>query len=636
MGRDNRPRGGVPSPAAEVANGGGDLRAPTAAGPTAAGPTAAGPTAALGSSTVADLPANRAEDRTRELGRASEPPRARRSSGLAAPLIRPSGSVTASLPSGSSASSLGSASLVGSATRAPLDALDRDELRRTRWFCYVSFVILVVAGGAVSWLGGDPVAVALMLGAIGASALATAFMLVRTRDPARFRQRSTLIGWLVPAAAATMAIPYFGAFSPAAVVLVLGIFFTGLGKSRRLAYVVYAGCAAVQGGVALLSITGATRDVGLVHAGGLGVAAQLIVQGLVQFVFATTLFVARMSRRTQLLAIEELEREVRISAHREALLLEAREQLDRALRPGRGRFSDQQIGAYVLGAVLGRGAMGEVYEATGPAGAVAIKLLAQASLGNANHVLRFLRELHTAAAIDAPNVVKVIEVGEHPVPYLVMERLEGKTLADVLRGRRALAAEEVIDLVRQIGAGITAAGAAGVVHRDLKPQNVFRHGETWKILDFGVARALDHGDTLTAGQVVGTPAYMAPEQATGRDVGHAADLYALAAIAYRALTGHPLFGAGDMAEVLYKVVHTAPRRPSDLVTGLPREADLVLAIGLAKRAADRFASAHELVEALAAALGGRLAPPVLQRGLALSRTGAWSESSRPRARTARD
>jgi serine/threonine-protein kinase len=526
-----------------------------------------------------------------------------------------------------------SSSIGGTATvSAPLEALERDEIRRTRWFCYVSFAISVVAAVSLGWLDGDPAATAVLLGALAAAVLATVFMLYRTRDPVGFRRPSTALGWLVPAAATTMAIPYFGAFSPAPVVLVLGIFFTGLGKSTRLAYVVYAVCAGVQAVVGVLAIAGITRDTGLVHAANLDLHQQLIVQGLVQFVFATTLFVSRMSRRTQLVAIEELEREVRISAHREALLLEAREQLDRALRPGRGRFSEQQIGGYLLGAVIGRGAMGEVYEASGPGGLVAIKLLSQASLGNTNHVLRFLRELRTAAAIAAPNIVKVLEVGQDPVPYLVMERLEGKTLSEILRSRRALAAAVVVDLIRQIGAGITAAGAAGVVHRDHKPQNVFHHGSTWKILDFGIARALDQSDTLTAGQIVGTPAYMAPEQASGGLVDHATDLYALAAIAYRALTGHQPFATGDIAETLYRVVHTPPRRPSDLAVHLPHEVDLVLAIGLAKQPSDRFASASELVEALEDALAGRLVPAVRHRGFALVRAGAWAEVRRPLAR----
>jgi serine/threonine-protein kinase len=337
-----------------------------------------------------------------------------------------------------------------------------------------------------------------------------------------------------------------------------------------------------------------------------------------------------MSRRTTVAAMAELERAVRVAAHREALLNEAREELERALRSGRGRFTDQALGAYRLGAVIGRGAMGEVYESVDPRtdAPVAIKLLSQASLGNPNHVLRFLRELRTAAGIDSPHVVKVIEVGEHPVPYLVMERLEGETLAEILRDRRALAAREVGALITQIGAGITAAAAAGVVHRDLKPQNLFRHRGTWKVLDFGVARAIDGGDTLTAGHVVGTPSYMAPEQASGAAVDHGTDLYALAAIAYRALTGHPPFAAGEIAETLYRVVHTPPRRPTELAPKLPAAVDHVLAIGLAKRPEDRFRSAGELAAALVAALDDRLPPEVRSRGEALARHGAWGAPGR--------
>ena len=509
---------------------------------------------------------------------------------------------------------------------APLEALERDEIRRTRAFCYVAFVISTVAGASLFWLHGDPTALSIMLIAISASGFATVFMLYRTRSAAEFRRPSTALGWLVIAASATTAIPFFGAFSPAPVVLVLGIYFTGMGKSPRMAVMLYVVAAGVQGLVGALAIAGVTRDTGLVQAGHLDLRQQIIIQGLVQFVFAVTLVIARLSRRAQRLAVEELEREVRLSAHREALLIEAREQLDRALRPGQGRFTGQQISSYLLGSVLGRGAMGEVYEASGPTGPVAIKLLSQTSLGNASHVMRFFRELRTAAAIEAPNVVRVLEVGERPVPYLVMERLEGRSLSDILRSRRAMPAADVIEMVRQVGAGITAAAAVGVVHRDLKPQNVFRHGEVWKILDFGVARAADHGDTLTAGQVVGTPSYMAPEQATGAGVDHATDLYALAAIAYRALTGHAPHASGELSETLYRVVHAWPRRPSELSPRLPPEIDLVLAIGLAKHPGHRFASAGELAGALADALAGQLAPSVRDRGIALTRAGVWAEA----------
>jgi eukaryotic-like serine/threonine-protein kinase len=129
--------------------------------------------------------------------------------------------------------------------------------------------------------------------------------------------------------------------------------------------------------------------------------------------------------------------------------------------------------------------------------------------------------------------------------------------------------------------------------------------------------------------VVGTPSYMAPEQASGGTVDHCTDLYALAAIAYRALTGHPVFAAGELAETLYRVVHTRPRRPTALAPHLPAAVDLVLAIGLAKQPQDRFGAAAELAAALARALeGGKLEPEIRSRGEALVRHGAWGASAR--------
>jgi serine/threonine-protein kinase len=339
---------------------------------------------------------------------------------------------------------------------------------------------------------------------------------------------------------------------------------------------------------------------------------QIICQLLIQLVLAGTFVIARGSRKSQLAAIGELEKAVRAVAQREALLEEAREELRRAAGSGRGRFTDQMIGKYRLGDVIGRGAMGEVYEATDAAGEhVAVKMLSQASLGNAHHVQR---------------VVRVLDVGREPLPHLVMERLRGRDLSAILRGKTksSMSHEQIIDMLRQAGTGITAAGAAGIIHRDLKPQNLFLAGKTWKVLDFGVSRVAEASDTLTAGQVVGTPAYMAPEQARGGAVDHRTDLYALAAIAYRALTGHTPFSGGEIVDLLYRVVHGAPRRPSTLAK-LPADVDLVLALGLAKEPADRFATAAELVDAIAAALAGNLSPALRDRARALELDGAWAK-----------
>jgi len=576
-----------------------------------------------------------------------QPPAPRRESlaSLETSLLPQNPQRRASTPSlGPKGSSLGgsNATTVGS----PLEALEADEIMRTRLFCVIGALIGVGGGTSALVLDGDPVITKLMLVGVIVALSGVLFLWLRTRDPVAFRRPSTSLGWFVPAACVTTAVPYYGSFSPAAVVLVLGVYFTGLGKSWRLSMAVYGVCAGMQLLVGALVIAGA-RDTGIIQPPeGLSQFDEIIIQALVQMVMLATIVTARLSRRTALIAVGELERAVRVAAHREALLLEAREELERALRQGRGRFSDQTIGGYHLGQLLGRGAMGEVYEGDGPAGRVAIKLLSQASLSNPNHVLRFLRELRTAANVRSPNIVQVIDVGEHPVPYLVMERLEGQTLAEMMRARgRPLNANEVVDFVAQIGNGITAAAIAGIVHRDLKPQNVFLdHGPrnesgglqsgrgTWKILDFGVARAMDQGDTLTAGQVVGTPSYMAPEQATGGAVDHRTDLYALGAIAYRAITGQPPYTAGEVAETLYKVVHTKPRRPSELAD-IPPEVDLVLAIAMAKSPEYRFATATEFAAALAGAFANALPEHVFERGRALERAGAWSSRQPTRAAT---
>jgi serine/threonine-protein kinase len=147
--------------------------------------------------------------------------------------------------------------------------------------------------------------------------------------------------------------------------------------------------------------------------------------------------------------------------------------------------------------------------------------------------------------LDSPRVVKVLAASDDaaPVPYLVMERLRGQDLAQLLRGG-SVSPHVLLAMLGQVGAALEQAWANGVVHRDLKPHNVFLCDDgTWKVLDFGVAALDEHSGTLTQGKVVGTPAYMAPEQARGEKVDHRADLYALAAIAYRWLTGAPCAAA---------------------------------------------------------------------------------------------
>jgi serine/threonine-protein kinase len=274
--------------------------------------------------------------------------------------------------------------------------------------------------------------------------------------------------------------------------------------------------------------------------------------------------------------------------------------------------------------------MGEVYEAEriDGGGAAAVKVLARGALGDRNKVARFVRELEIAGKLDAPNVVRVLEIGEpgSELPYLAMERLRGQDLAELMRERRSLPIGEVVDLARGVAAGLGAAHAAGIVHRDLKPSNVFRHDEgggrlVWKILDFGVSKLAGSGE-LTRDVVIGTPGYMAPEQARGGEADARADVYALAAIAYKALTGSAPFSGTDVPATLFKVVHKMPVRPGELAP-VSADVDAVLAVGLAKDAEQRFASAGELADALAAAARGQLGEHLRERARTVLTDRAW-------------
>jgi serine/threonine-protein kinase len=194
-----------------------------------------------------------------------------------------------------------------------------------------------------------------------------------------------------------------------------------------------------------------------------------------------------------------------------------------------------------------------------------------------------------------------------------MERLYGTDLATRLRTVTRIPSDELVVLLDQVARALEVARRAGVVHRDLKPHNLFFHqGATWKVLDFGVSKLLDGGEgTLTGEGIVGTPQYMAPEQATGGNVTHLADVYALGAIAYRCLTGRAPFKGRDLAELVYQLVHAAPVRPS-LLGRVPPAVEDVLAVAMAKDPRRRFPSAMELAQAFVAARRGRpvvLDPP---------------------------
>jgi len=202
------------------------------------------------------------------------------------------------------------------------------------------------------------------------------------------------------------------------------------------------------------------------------------------------------------------------------------------------------------------------------------------------------------------------------IPYIVMERLRGHDLAHELRTRRQLGLGETREIVAQVAAGLEAARKQGIVHRDLKPNNVFctdlSGTPVYKLLDFGVSKLGDSG-TLTGGHILGTPGYMAPEQARAEEVDHRADVYSLAAIAYRAVTGYPAFAGKDLAATLMQVLNRMPTRPSKLAL-VATDVDRVLALGLAKDPNDRIQTAIEFAAWFAAAIDANLDAAQRRRG----------------------
>jgi serine/threonine-protein kinase len=292
-------------------------------------------------------------------------------------------------------------------------------------------------------------------------------------------------------------------------------------------------------------------------------------------------------------------------------------------------------GQFRLGEVLGRGGMGEVYSAAALTSGkpAAVKLLHGKALADGKVVQRFLREAEIAMQLRAASLVEIYELGETEggVPYLAMELLSGKDLGWLLRRQRQLPIEDVVAMAKALAGGLAVAHQAGVVHRDLKPANLFclDGGAGWKILDFGVAKIRGSTGTLTQHAIIGTPNYMSPEQAQGRDVDARSDLFSLAAVIYRALTGRPAFSAPDTPQVLFDIVYRNPIKPSSVMPTLPPEVDLVLALALAKNRSDRFSSAEELAEALSSAASGELSPSLRRSATALLRRLPWGTTTRP-------
>jgi eukaryotic-like serine/threonine-protein kinase len=281
---------------------------------------------------------------------------------------------------------------------------------------------------------------------------------------------------------------------------------------------------------------------------------------------------------------------------------------------------------YRLEALLGSGAMGSVWRAVHVVlgHSVAVKFLRQSLGQSASAHARFEQEAKVSARLGemSNHITRVSDYGfiGSDTPFVVMELLRGESLAQRIGGGRALPLFTVAAIVAQLARALSVAHRAGVVHRDLKPANVFlcetEEGQApiVKLLDFGVAKLLEHegAQATMAGEVVGTPSYMSPEQIAGDDnIDERADLWALAAMTYRMAVGRNPFGVGTLLELVYRISSTSPLPPTSIVPSLPQELDAWMERGLAKHREDRFETARQLSDALAVLAGLTPAEPTM-------------------------
>ncbi len=282
----------------------------------------------------------------------------------------------------------------------------------------------------------------------------------------------------------------------------------------------------------------------------------------------------------------------------------------------------KRVGNFVLSSVLGQGGMGGVLLAEHPAlgKQVAVKFLSRMLASMPEMSARFLEEARSAASLQHPNIVDILDFGElDGQPYYVMEHLVGSDLSKVLGRRKRLSPGEVAEYLKQIGSALEVAHARGIVHRDLKPANVFVVDGSplrVKLLDFGIAKVMDsrEGAALTqSGQVMGTPSHMAPEQAMGsdREIGAQTDLYSLGVILYEMLTGRPLYAHESPVVVMMMHIRDPFTPIRQVAPEVPEAVARVVERCLAKSPERRPPSARELTQAFVDALrtkGGRPRP----------------------------
>ena len=301
-------------------------------------------------------------------------------------------------------------------------------------------------------------------------------------------------------------------------------------------------------------------------------------------------------------------------------------------------------GRYAVGATIGAGGMAEVFRGVDVrlGRDVAIKVLRADLARDPSFQGRFRREAQAAASLNAQSIVSVFDTGEDEagIPYIVMEFVDGRTLREVLLTEGRLLPQRALEVTGEVCAALDAAHAAGIVHRDIKPANVMlTRGGQVKVMDFGIARAVsDASSVLTqTAAVIGTAAYLSPEQARGEHVDVRSDLYSTGCLLYELVTGAPPFTGDSPVAVAYQHVREDPQPPSAYNEDLSPEIDAVVLKAMAKNPANRYQSAQEMREDLLRAAAGEavLATPFLESAALLAPAAIVYAQRADRGRSAR-
>src|SRR5271155_1643982 len=260
------------------------------------------------------------------------------------------------------------------------------------------------------------------------------------------------------------------------------------------------------------------------------------------------------------------------------------------------------IGRYEILGELGKGAMGVVFRAKDPniGRSVALKTmrLDVAGVGEEEMLKRFKHEAQLAGVMNHPNIVTIYDAGEDQgMFYIAMEYVEGKTIQQLLNLERVLSTDKVIKITRDVCAGLDHAHAAGIIHRDVKPPNLMLMSNGMvKIMDFGIAKS--SASMTMAGQVLGTPSYMSPEQVKGKKLDGRSDLFSYGVCLYEMVTGERPFAGKNLTTIIYKIVNEQPTPPRDLDVSIHPGLSAIIVKCLNKDPDERYQTGAELVKDL--------------------------------------